>query len=278
MSSPPVVAVVTGATSGIGAVVARSLAQDGDLVVAVGRDPARLERTMSELRTVATGPTPEGHLADLSLASAVAALGARIRSDHPRIGLLVNVAGGVFLRRQSTAEGHELTWALNVRAPFLLTQALLPALLASEGGARVVMVASAAHRGHRLDLEDPEGRRAYRGWRAYGRSKLALILLTRALARRTPRERVAFFAVHPGFVRSRFGKNNAGAFALGIGVAMVLAISPERGARTVLTAARQPELTAASGAYLSRSRVTAPSRAAQDDPMAERLYAALAAG
>lgn len=266
------VAVVTGATSGIGLPVARGLARSGFAVALVGRDPERLTVAATALRTEGESALASTHLADLSRTLEVLRLAAELRTAHPSIAVLVNGAGAIFLRREESSEGHERTWALNVRAPYLLTRELLPALSASGGGARVVNVASAAHRGARLDLDDPEGRVRYRGWRAYGRSKLALILLTRARARRDPPERVAHFAVHPGFVRTRFGMNHGIVVRGGMRAAMLFAITPVRGARTVLYAARAPALAGRTGEYLAHERVVAPSSAALDDATGERLW------
>jgi len=271
----PPTALVTGATSGICARVAEELGRRGFEVIIVGRDVARTRAAVSRVAAVARVPPAEPIVADLSRSSEVRRAAAEVRSAHPRLSVLVNGAGAFFTRRVETPEGHERTWALNVVAPFLLTQELLPVLGADGGGARVVNLASAAHRRQRLDLDDPEGRARFHGWRAYGRSKLALILLTSAFARRFAPERVAFFSVHPGFVRSGFGKNNGTALAWGMRLAMLFAIPPESGARTVVFAATSPSLAGTSGRYLARSRVVSPSSAARDDAASERLWSLL---
>ncbi len=268
----PPVAVVTGATSGIGFESARALTRLGFEVVVVGRDPARIRAAVDGLRALGTVPPAAPIRADLSSLAEVRAAAARIRADHPRVDRLVNCAGAIFGRREETAEGHERTWALNVLSPYLLTRELAPTLRAAGGGARVVNVASAAHRGQHLDLADPEGRARYRGWSAYGRSKLALILLTAAFARREPAEVVSYLSVHPGFVRSRFGANDRSAAGWGLRAAMLLAISPKRAARTVVAAAVDPGLGSATGSYVVRSRVAQPSRAALDTTVGDRLW------
>jgi NAD(P)-dependent dehydrogenase (short-subunit alcohol dehydrogenase family) len=274
-SSAPRVCAITGATSGIGSATAAAMTRLGYQVVIVGRDPQRCAQTIARLRNLGPVPPAEPVIADLSVRAGVREAAERIAADHPRLHVLINNAGGLFTHRRETSDGHEMTFALNVLAPFELTRFLEPQLHAA-GGARVVNVASEAHRPFRMDFTDLEGRRHFGGWRAYGRSKLALILLTRAFARRDEPALVQHFAVHPGFVRSGFGKNNGWAMRLLMPIAMLAAISPERGARTVVYGATSPELNGRSGEYLSDEHVRASSSAAEQDEDGERLYRTLA--
>jgi NAD(P)-dependent dehydrogenase (short-subunit alcohol dehydrogenase family) len=268
------IAVITGASSGIGWAVARALGAAGWRLVLVGRNRDRLERAASALR--AKGGDVEVVVADLTRIDEVHRAAAEIAGRHPAIDLLVNNAGAVFMRRATTSDGHERTFALNVIAPYLLARLLEPNLRAVGGGARVVDVASEAHRGAQLDLEDLESRPPYSGYRVYARSKVALILLNREFALRTPPSVVLHVSLHPGFVRTRFGRENGGAFALLIRLLSVFAISPERAARTVVYAATAPELAGTRGAYIVRERRTEPSHEAQDPAAGARLWAELA--
>ncbi len=166
----PVRVLVTGGTSGIGAAcVAELAARPGVEVLVHGRDPARGARLV----------------ADLTLRADVE----RLAREAGPVDVLVNNAGAVFGTHARTPDGHERTWALNHLAPFLLTRALAPP--------RVVTVSSAAHRRARIHWEDPD---ALTGWPAYGQSKLANVLFTRALAARGVRA----FALDPGVVATRF--------------------------------------------------------------------------
>ena len=268
------VAVVTGATSGVGRATARALAAHGFHVVLVVRDPLRGEQLRSELSDGAG--SAEVVRADLFRADDVCAAASAIGARHPAIHLLVNNAGAVFSRRALTPDGHERTFELNVLAPFLLTRLLEPNLRAAGGGARVVYISSAAHHGGRLDLTDLESSRRYFGFRVYSTSKLALLLLCRAYARRSRPEEILHVAVHPGFVRSRFGRSDGGAFAVGVAIAMVFAISPKRAARTVLYAATSPDLEGQSGAYVVRSRFARSSVAGEDAATGDALWRELA--
>jgi NAD(P)-dependent dehydrogenase (short-subunit alcohol dehydrogenase family) len=271
-SASPATIVITGATSGVGEASARLLASLGARVVIVARDPARAQAVASDL----PGPRAAPVIADLSTVAGVRSAADALQTAYPRIDVLVNNAGGVFMRRETTADGHERTIALNVLAPYLLTRLLEPALRRA-ASPRVVNIASAAHRGAHLDLDDLDSVRRYRGFSVYGRSKLALILITRAFARRSNPSDLAFFSVHPGFVRSRFGHNNGGAFGLGMRLAMVLGgISPERAAKTVAFAATSPTLSGRSGEYISRERIARASAESRVDGDGERLWTVLA--
>ena len=260
------VAVVTGATSGIGRWIAIFLAHRGAATVIVGRS---LERTEAVAKDIAGGTgNPEIYAApvtDLALRSETARIATSLLDRFPQIHILVNNAGGYFHRREVTAEGLERTFALNVLSPFLLTRLLLPRLV-SGAPSRVVMVASAAHRGNRVDLGDLQGERRYRGYRAYGRSKLELILLARELARRLRQQNVTVNAVHPGFVASGFGKNNHGAIGATIGfLSHAFGRSVRDAGNDVAYIASSPDFDSVSGVYFSR-RTIRPGASASHDP------------
>jgi NAD(P)-dependent dehydrogenase (short-subunit alcohol dehydrogenase family) len=270
------VCVVTGATSGIGFFTALALARAGGSVVLVGRDPARTSDALARIAAASANREVRAVVADLLNQSEVRRLATEVRAQYPRIHVLVNNAGAVFSKRLVTADGLERTWALNVVAPFLLTHLLLPQL--TEGApARVVNVSSAAHVGARLDFDNLQGENGYRGYRAYSRSKLALILLTYEFARRLGETRVTANAVHPGLVASRLGQNNPGAagraWAL---LTFLFGIRPERGARTPTFVAVDPSVLGVTGKYFTRQHEAASSRASYDAAAGARLWDVLA--
>lgn len=268
--------VITGATSGIGFEVARGLARSGRAVVLVGRDRPRTERVAAQIATE-TGRPVQGLVADLSEMAEVRRLGGELVARFPAIRALVNDAGALFVPRARTSEGLERTWALNVLAPYLLTRLILPSLTRA-GSARVVNVASAAHRTALLDLGDLELVRHYRGYRAYARSKLALVMLTGEFARRIGTPELRFVSCHPGFVASRFALDNPRWFRAGWRFATTIAgISPARGARAPLRLLTAGLSELESGGYYSRGRFRRPSRAAEDRATAGRLWNACAA-
>jgi retinol dehydrogenase-14 len=266
------VAVVTGATSGLGREIAIGFARRGARTVVVGRGVDRAAQAASEIALEAENPLVESvPVRDLALRSEVQALAQTLQARYPAISFLVNNAGGYFHRRQTTSEGIERTFALNVLAPFLLTSLLVPRLKAG-APARVVNVASAAHERQTLDFRDLQGARRYFGHRAYGRSKLALILLTREMARRLGDSGVTVTAVHPGFVRTGLGQQDAGILALAFRLGFLLGKTPRQGATTPLYAATDPSVAEANGVYFVNGRIALGSLASRDEESARRLY------
>jgi NAD(P)-dependent dehydrogenase (short-subunit alcohol dehydrogenase family) len=267
------VAVVTGGTSGIGLEIVRGLASQGARTLLIGRGAARVEQIAEELRRSIGHPDIEGiAVADLAVRGSWSDVAAEVARRTPRVHILVNNAGAVFTDRAVTVDGLERTFALNVLAPLALTTRLAGALCAA-APARVVNVASAAHMGYHVDLEDLQSLVAYSGFRTYGHSKLELILLSRELALRFAGSGVTVNSVHPGFVRSGFGLNNRGGLALAIRVLGALAgRSPRRGATTPLLVATDPALEHVSGEYFSGGHVATGSSESRDLVMARQLY------
>jgi NAD(P)-dependent dehydrogenase (short-subunit alcohol dehydrogenase family) len=178
----------------------------------------------------------------------------------------------MFMRREFTAYGLEKTFALNHMSYFLLT-ALLHERIVASAPARIVNVASDAHRGARLDFDDLQMERRYSPFGAYQRSKLCNILFTRELARRLDGTGVTANCLHPGLVASRFGDDNGGLFAIGFKIVKAIAgITPERGAATSVYLASSPEVAGRTGGYYEKRALARPSPAAQDDAAARRLW------
>ena len=264
------VCVVTGASSGIGKAAAVALAGLGATVVLLARDGGRGEAALADVAAAATGGKPQLELADLRELDQVRALAARL-ADRTAIDVLVNNAGLVVGERQVTPDGFEHTIAVNHLAPFLLTNLLLPALTAS-APARVVTVASTAHRGAMLDLDDLMLERRYLPMLAYSNSKLANILFTRELARRLDGTGVTANCLHPGTVRTGFGSTGATWLRLGLAVSGPFLRSPRSGARTVVYLAASPDVAGQTGGYYVGGKLRTPSAAARDDAMAARLW------
>ncbi|GAC1539469.1 MAG: SDR family oxidoreductase [Myxococcales bacterium] len=266
-------ALITGATQGIGKETAFALARKGARVGIVGRDRLRTEAVADAIRAQADGALVDIFVADLSLLRATRRLAEEVKQRYPRLEVLVNNAGAVFGKREVTAEGLERTFALNHLSYFVLTQALLP-LLEPSAPARVVSVASDAHRGGRLDFDDLQAQRAYSSIRAYSTSKLANILFTRELSRRLAERgaRVTANCLHPGVIASGFGRNNGGVLGLLVRAAAPFLTTPEKGAQTSIHLAASPDVADVTGQYFKDRRVTRPSREAQDDGAARRLW------
>ena len=266
------VCLVTGATSGIGRATALGLARLGAHVVMVGRDAAKGEAVRSAVARESGNAGIEVLLADLSSQAGVRRLAAEVAARHPRLHVLVNNAGGLYSRRTTTADGLELTFALNVLAPFLLTDLLRPALTAA-APARVITVASSLHARAKIDFDDLQGERRYRPLLgAYAGSKLAVVLLTYELARRLEGTGVSANVADPGSVRTNVFAHTSGALALMMRLGSPFYQTPERGAETLLYLAASPDVSDVSGRYFAKAREASSSPASHDRAAAARLW------
>jgi NAD(P)-dependent dehydrogenase (short-subunit alcohol dehydrogenase family) len=265
------VVVITGATSGIGAVAAEKLAAMGARIVAIARNPVRGETTLARLGKVAPGLDHQFHYADLSLIPEVRRVASEIAAAEPRIDVLINNAGALFGRHELTGDGLETTFATNHMSYFVLTHGLRERLLAS-APARVINTSSEAHRRMKLDFNDLQLTHGYSGFRAYGRSKLCNILFTRELARQLAGTGVTANSLHPGFVNTRFGDDSKGFLSYFFRFAKNFAISPEKGAETIVFLASSKEVDGVTGEYFYQCRKKTPSPEARDDRAARLLW------
>jgi NAD(P)-dependent dehydrogenase (short-subunit alcohol dehydrogenase family) len=265
------VVVITGGTSGIGQVAAEKLASTGARIVLVARDKSRADGTLSRLRQLSPGLNHTVHLADLSKIEAVRRVGGEIASAEPRIDVLINNAGAMFYDRQVTVDGLERTFATNHMAYFVLTLALRPQLIAA-APARVINTASDAHRRAKLDFEDLQCERNYRAFTAYGRSKLSNILFTRELARKLAGTGVTANCLHPGVVNTRFADGGHGALYQVFRIVKNFALTPEKGAETIIYLASSPDVADVTGEYFKKCARATPTREAQNDDSARRLW------
>lgn len=265
--------VITGASSGIGEVAADRLAAKGGRIVFVARDRSRGEETLKHLQAIAPGVEHRAYYADLSRVAEMKRVAAEIAESESEIDILINNAGALFNARKVTEDGLEMTFALNHMAYFVLTNLLRPRLAA---GARIVSTASDAHRGARLDFSDLQTERNYRGFGAYGRSKLCNILFTRELARRVKDADVTANCLHPGFVATRFGDQSGGVVSFAVRAAKNFALTPEQGAQTIVYLASSPEVAEITGGYFYKCRQATPTPEAQNDDDARRLWDASA--
>jgi NAD(P)-dependent dehydrogenase (short-subunit alcohol dehydrogenase family) len=267
------VVVITGATSGIGQVAAERLASMGARMVLVARDRSRGEAALVRLRERSTGAAHSIHYADLSRLAEVKRVAQEIAAAQPRIDVLINNAGALFFNaRKVTEDGLELTFATNHMSYFVLTHGLRERLLAS-APARVINTASHAHKNAKLDFNDLQSTQGYSGFKVYGRSKLCNILFTRELARRLAGSGVTANCLHPGFVASRFGDLSGGLGTYAVRLAKkLIAISPEKGAETIVYLASSDEVSKTSGQYFYQCRPVAPAQEALDDENARKLW------
>ena len=263
--------VITGGTSGIGEVAAVTLARMGARIVLIARDKIRADATLVRLREYAPGIAHAAHFADLFRLAEMKRVAAQVAEHEPRIDVLINNAGALFATRRLTEDGLEYTFALNHTAYFVVTEGLRERLSAS-GPARIINTASAAHEGATLDFDDLQSAKNFGGMKAYRRSKLCNILFTRELARRLRDTGVTANCLHPGFVATRFGDQSGGWMSHIVRLAKFFAISPAKGALTIVYLASASDVAKTTGQYFYEFIPAIPSRAAQDDRTASLLW------
>jgi NAD(P)-dependent dehydrogenase (short-subunit alcohol dehydrogenase family) len=263
-------AVVTGASSGVGLHTALGLARAGMRVIMAGRDRGRIEAARRLVTERSGSDQVEVALADFSRLGDVRRLAEEILAGHDRLDVLVNNAGLFSPRYRLSADGIELTFAVNHLAPFLLANLLLDRLKASRP-ARIVTVASEAHRRHRIDIGDLTRPRDWTMSRGYGRSKLCNILFTRELAARLDPGEVVATCLHPGMVATGIGQRG-GLLELGWRMLKPFMLSPEKGAETPVFLATVPDPQFFHGGYVIRKVLTRPDPAALDSGLARRLW------
>ena len=264
---------VTGATDGIGKETARRLAERGARVFIAGRNAEKGAAAVRDIATNTGTDQAEFLQADLSVQADVRGLAKAVKQRTNRLDVLVNNAGVIMFRREETRDGIEMTFGLNHLNYFLLTHELLDLLKAS-APARIISVASIAHRRAMLDFDDLQLSRGFGAWKAYSRSKLANIMFTYALARRLEGTGVTANCLHPGFVSSHFGQN--GRFLARTGMALAMrfgnAISVAQGAQTSVYLASAPEVTSQSGLYFDEGKAVKSNHASYDRHTQEKLW------
>ena len=263
---------ITGASSGIGLQTALALARQGAEVVMVGHDPERSKDALERVKTESRNDSVSLLTADLSDLHSVRQLAEDFKASHSRLDVLVNNAGGIFKGGARTPDGLEYSFAVNHLGHFLLTTLLLDQLKASTP-ARSVNVSSAAHHMGRDRVEKLRtGTGRAGGWQAYCDSKLENALFTMELARRLEGTRVTANCLHPGVVRTRFGKSGSALVPLGFLLIYPFTINSDQGAQTSIYLASSPDVEEVSGKYFVRKRVSTASRLAQDPELAKRLW------
>jgi NAD(P)-dependent dehydrogenase (short-subunit alcohol dehydrogenase family) len=265
------ICLITGATNGIGQAAAKGIANLGASVVIVGRDEARTQATVARIKSETGNSNIDYLLADLSVQAQVRALAAEFKSRYERLDVLVNNAAAIFFRRQLSADGIEMNFAVNHLAYFLLTNLLLDTLKAS-APARIVNMASNSHFGQHLDFEDLELRRGYWAGTAYGRSKLANLYFTYELARRLDGTGVTVNAMHPGFVRTNMAANNGPLVRLFLPLVHRNSLTPEQGASTAVYLASSPDVETVTGKYFVREREVDSDPVSYDEAAAKSLW------
>ncbi|MFF1384961.1 SDR family NAD(P)-dependent oxidoreductase [Arthrobacter sp. NPDC058288] len=257
--------VITGASDGIGASAARTLAKAGDQVVVVGRST---EKT----RSVAQDIGADYFVSDFADLSQVRGLASELREKYPRIDVLANNAGGIMGRRELTVDGHEKTFQVNHLAPFLLTTELMDILTASN--ATVINTSSAANAFGHVDMDDLDSAGKYSTNRAYGTSKLENILFTTELHHRYNAAGISTAAFHPGGVATNFAAESSSWFRFAYKTFIKrFMLTPEQGADTLVwLATTKPGQDWVSGAYYAKRSLAKANKEAYDAQLARQLW------
>lgn len=270
------VAVVTGASSGLGLVTAKALAAQGWRVIATGRNPERTAAAEKEIRAVSTTGQVDMIRADLAILAEAARVAVDISLLTDRVDVLMNNAGGMASEKVITSEGYEENFAGNHLGPFLLTERLLPLLRraaehAPAGSVRIINTASdASEMLPTLNLDDMQNLDNYSVGLAYCSSKLANVLFARGLAKRLQTDGIVAHAMHPEMVASNFFAEFDEAAKTRINIQA--AITPEQGADTLIWLATAEEPGKSSGGYFCRRAPREPNPVVNDEAFVERFW------
>ena len=269
---------ITGATNGIGKETALELAKMGAEVIIVGRNPQKTERVLNELKIASGNQKIDMLIADLSSIEQINSLANEFHSKYDSLDVLINNAGAVFSEYQQSADGLEMTFALNHISYFLLTNLLLDTIKQTAkqtGEARIINVSSGAHQAARngLKLDNLYDKDSFGSFSAYGESKLANILFTYELARRLEGTDATVNALHPGFVASGFGHNATGIMTSIIKVMQrFFAKSSQQGAETPVYLASSPDVQGITGKYWDNKKAVKSSDISYDREQQKRLW------
>jgi NAD(P)-dependent dehydrogenase (short-subunit alcohol dehydrogenase family) len=263
--------IVTGGSDGIGLETARALAGMGASLWIVGRNDAKTGQAVRSIIET-TGNEHVGYfISDLSSIHSIMELAQTINNKLDHLDVLVNNAGAFFMKRQTSVDGLEMTFALNHVNYFLLTNLLLD-LIKQTGKARIVNVSSEAHFSGHVDFSDLQSEKNFNLMRVYGTSKLMNVLFTYELVRRLNGGGITVNALHPGFVASNFGKSNGGLMIPIFKLVHLGAINTREGAKTSVYLASSPEVEGVTGKYFDKYQAIKSSIESYDEVIAKRLW------
>ncbi|MGO4108567.1 SDR family oxidoreductase [Paenibacillus sp. YAF4_2] len=273
--------IITGATSGIGLAAAKELAKRGAILGIIARNPAKAEATVAVLKAVAEDARVDVFHADMTSQQSIHDVAKAIQNSWPRLDVLINNAGAMFVKYLTTEDGIEMTWAVNHLAPFLLTKLLMNKLEES-GNGRIITTASHGHKMARngIGFDDLNGRKNYRfphllmggpNYR-YGETKLANIMFTAELGRRLEGTGVSAACFDPGLVATNFNQDNGALARMTMSVMKRFSRTPEKGAETLVWLADSDEMSLSSGSYYKDMQRIVPSNQAQAPVAAKRLW------
>ncbi|TMI16983.1 SDR family oxidoreductase [Candidatus Bathyarchaeota archaeon] len=265
------VVLVTGANSGIGRAASLALAKMGATIVMVARNKERGEAARSEIIKESQSNSVDLLLADLSSLESVRQLATEFQRKYSKLHVLINNAGLFNQRRHVTMDGYEDTFTTNYLAPFLLTNLQLDLLKAS-APSRIINVSSVGHYNGHINFDDLNLEKEYGGWKAYGQSKLALVLFTHELAKKLQGTGVTVNAVHPGTVATNIWSRPLGPVGFIMALPKLFMTTPKQGAETLVYLASSPDAKDLNGEYLEKLKTKKSSDESYNEDIAQRLW------
>ena len=265
------IVMVTGANSGIGKAASLALAKMGATIVMVSRNPEKGESSRSEIIKESGNNSIDLLLADLSSLESVRQLTSEFQKKYSKLHVLINNAGLFNRRRSVTTDGYENTFATNYLATFLLTNLQLD-LLRSSAPSRIINVSSVAHYNGHMNFDDLNLEQNYGGWKAYGQSKLALVLFTHELAKKLAGTGVTVHAIHPGTVSTNIWSRPLGPAGFIMSIPKLFMASPEKGAETIIYLASAHEAEQSNGEYWEKLKVKRASDESYNEDVARQLW------
>jgi NAD(P)-dependent dehydrogenase (short-subunit alcohol dehydrogenase family) len=268
---PLITTVITGSTSGIGKVTATELAKKGHAVYMLVRNTEKGEHVKQEIIAQTGNNNIYVIRCDVSSLQSVREAAEELKGKLDQINILINNAGSAFLKKQFSKDGFEMTFALNHLGHFLLTESLISLL--QKGRARVINVSSEAHKNAKPNFDDLKWEQTpYKGFKAYGISKLYNIYFTKSLAEKYRDKNIVAYALHPGVVSTNIWNEAKGFLGLLVWLFKLFMITPEKGARTTIYLATQANLEAKSGLYFKKCKVAKTAPIADDAAARNKLW------
>lgn len=259
-------ALITGATSGFGTVIARHLIEKGHDLIIFGRSENKLDALISELKLISNDCKIEGVICDLSSFHSLDSACENVKKNFSEIDVLILNAGVWNFEFVETEDKVEETFQVNLLAPFFILQQLSNCIPKNDQS-KAIFTASGLHQGNVL-FSDIEFRNNFSGFKAYRQSKLGVILLTRLYAKNPEFKGITFSSVHPGVVNTELGRN-AGWFSKL--VFKIIGKSQEKGAQTHKHLIDQPATNIKTGEYYANSKITKTTSESNDLNLAAKL-------
>ncbi len=266
------ICIVTGSNSGIGKETALALAEKGARVVMVVRNSEKGENARVEIIQNSGNESVDLMICDLASLESIRHFTTDFKNKYDSLHVLVNNAGAVFNKRQTTVDGFEQTLAVNYLAPFLLIHELLP-LLQSSSPSRVINLTSGVHKRAEVNLEDLQSEQKYKTMKVYGSAKLLVILFTYEIARRLEGSGVTVNAVSPGFVATNLGANSGSrGYSIMFRIMKRFQLTPKEGAATSVYLATSPEPEGVTGRHFAKQQEERSAEISYDTELQKKLW------